>query len=441
MEYQYADVDAPDAWSDWRSPQDGKLTFEGLKEAHDYLVRARLKETAKLNLSEPSDSTLAHTFRTMVEEIEIIGDPVVGNTLKVRVKPASVAKYLYYFWYRNGEYVKVQIFSEDVLPDGYQLSEGLEACYTLTEEDIGAKIRLVVTQVDVDVPLGIIILSDETGEVRGQTSVSAAKKPVLEGRARTSLTVKTRPGEEYSIDGGKTWQKKGVFKGLKPNKTYSIIARVAATNTTPAGPVSKALKAKTLKEPNGMLIAKLSSNGKTALNVTWNSVKNVVGYDVFVARCNKGGKNYKLKLVKSVSAKGKRKVVVKGLKKNVMYKAEVRAYIIENGKKVYVIDSPLAHAYTNKRGTNHSNAKRISVNNQTVTLKKGKSATIKAKVTPEKKGTKVLGHVAKVRYYSSNPAVATVNKNGKIKAVAKGKCVIYCVTHNGIFKAVNVKVK
>ncbi len=58
-----------------------------------------------------------------------------------------------------------------------------------------------------------------------------------------------------------------------------------------------------------------------------------------------------------------------------------------------------------------------------------------------KSGKKVLQHVRKVRYYSSNINVATVNKSGKIKATGTGKCTIWAIANNGVRTSVKVTVK
>jgi uncharacterized protein YjdB len=66
---------------------------------------------------------------------------------------------------------------------------------------------------------------------------------------------------------------------------------------------------------------------------------------------------------------------------------------------------------------------------------------LKAAVTKVKSGRKLLNHTAKVRYYSSNTNVATVSSKGLVKAVAKGKCTIWALAHNGTRTRVKVTVK
>ena len=51
-------------------------------------------------------------------------------------------------------------------------------------------------------------------------------------------------------------------------------------------------------------------------------------------------------------------------------------------------------------------------------------------------------HMAKFRFESSDPKVATVTKKGKVKGIKKGKsCYIYIYAQNGVYKQVKVTVK
>lgn len=51
------------------------------------------------------------------------------------------------------------------------------------------------------------------------------------------------------------------------------------------------------------------------------------------------------------------------------------------------------------------------------------------------------GHTARLRYLSSNSKVAKVSSNGRITAKGKGRCRIYVIAANGVYKAVKVIVK
>ena len=54
---------------------------------------------------------------------------------------------------------------------------------------------------------------------------------------------------------------------------------------------------------------------------------------------------------------------------------------------------------------------------------------------------KMLLHTAEFRYATSKSSVATVGKDGTIKAQGKGTCYIYVYAQNGYAKKVKVTVK
>ena len=74
-------------------------------------------------------------------------------------------------------------------------------------------------------------------------------------------------------------------------------------------------------------------------------------------------------------------------------------------------------------------------------MKVKKTSQIKATMTLENSKKKVLTHTAKLRYYTNDKTVATVDKNGKITAKKKGNCTIYVLATNGVSKQVKVTVK
>ena len=189
--------------------------------------------------------------------------------------------------------------------------------------------------------------------------------------------------------------------------------------------------------PDVALLARMTVAGssKTALKIAWTKIPGADGYDVYFVKC---GRDYKSKPKASVTCCS---VKISKLTARTEYKAYVRAWMKVGGKKVYLGDSPELHAITGGYDAKYCNAKSVKLNKSAVTLKVGKTTTVKATVKGVKSGRKVLKHVRKVRYYSSNINVATVNKNGKIKATGTGKCTIWAVANNGIRSSVKVTVK
>lgn len=74
----------------------------------------------------------------------------------------------------------------------------------------------------------------------------APEKPVLLDKTNKTITIKEVENVEFSIDGGKTWQTSGEFKGLSAGKLYGIVARYIFDSTVQeAGAQSDALQVKT----------------------------------------------------------------------------------------------------------------------------------------------------------------------------------------------------
>ena len=180
------------------------------------------------------------------------------------------------------------------------------------------------------------------------------------------------------------------------------------------------------------------------IKATWGKVSNADGYKVYVQYC---GKKFTKKPSKNLIGGKKNSVTIKkingkklNLKKN--YKFYVVAYKIVDGKEVQLGKSIVAHI-VGKKNTKYTNVKKVKVKKSKFTLKVNKTATIKASTILVEKGKRQLtdAHAKEFRYATSNKAVATISKSGKIKAVGKGKCTIYVYARNGYCKKVSVVVK
>ena len=97
--------------------------------------------------------------------------------------------------------------------------------------------------------LSSVIFSSES-----KTFSLAPEPPVAEEITTNAISVTARTGEEYSIDGGKTWVKAKsgesvvTFDNLKPATTYAIVARMVKTSGKKASPASEALNVTTREE-------------------------------------------------------------------------------------------------------------------------------------------------------------------------------------------------
>lgn len=220
---------------------------------------------------------------------------------------------------------------------------------------------------------------------------------------------------------------------LERNVPYTVME-----NDNLAKPV---VKAKRTKANDQALSSKFSiTTGKT-IKVTWGKVTGADGYDVYMAYCKKG----KYTVVKSVkSAKTISTTINKLDKKAVNQKENVKCYVVAykkvDGKKVTIGKSITGHA-VGKKNTTVTDAKKIQVSKSTHSLKKGKTAKIKATIVKKNNKLPLFGHTAKFRYDTSNKKVATVSKDGKITAKGKGTCYVYIYAVNGCAKKVKVTVK
>ncbi|MBQ6496943.1 MAG: Ig-like domain-containing protein, partial [Firmicutes bacterium] len=194
----------------------------------------------------------------------------------------------------------------------------------------------------------------------------------------------------------------------------------------------------------GVLLAKMTAKGKRSLVVSWNEVAGAAGYEVFLGQCGDYETTEKCMLITTVKTGGICKETMDGLKAKTAYRAYVKAYKTDfNGKKVYIEESPVIHAFTTGWTKTYTNPKSVTVKKTKLTLTAGKTAKIRASVTKVKKGKKLIPmtHAAKLRYLSSDEEIATVDGSGKIEAKAAGICKIYVFAANGVSKAVNVTVK
>ena len=173
-----------------------------------------------------------------------------------------------------------------------------------------------------------------------------------------------------------------------------------------------------------LLMAKGVPASKTSVKLTWKKMKAAKEYIVYGNKC--GVKN-KYKRITSVTTN---KYIHKNCKVGTYYKFLVVAV---DGEGNILATSKTIHCVTN--GGKAGNNTKVVLNKKKVTLKKGKSVKLTAKLK-SKKPVHIHRNIA---WESDNPKVATVTKNGKIKAVGKGSCTVYAYAQNGVYAKVKVK--
>ncbi len=157
----------------------------------------------------------------------------------------------------------------------------------------------------------------------------------------------------------------------------------------------------------------------SSITIGWRGVPGAVGYAVFGA---KAGMPYqKLAEVTGMTFRQE------GLSKGASYKYFIAAY--DASGEILAI-SKVIHVSADK-----NNPASIKLNKNKVSLSTGGTFKIKASVNGGKGQNS-----QKIRYESSNPAVATVSANGTVTAAAPGNCTIFVFAQNGTFRKIKVTV-
>lgn len=187
---------------------------------------------------------------------------------------------------------------------------------------------------------------------------------------------------------------------------------------------------------------KVSQNSLT-IKVKWGQVDDADGYEVYVAyRGDSYGKPVKVISGNDTLSATIKEIDGKPVDTTKNFKLYVVSYKLVGDVRVPGTKSIVAYV-TGKSSEKYSNVKKVLVEKSKITLAVGKLLKIKASVelVDSEKIQRNDKSVAEFRYISSNKSVATVTKNGKIKAKAKGTCYIYVFARNGKMKKVKVTVK
>ena len=192
----------------------------------------------------------------------------------------------------------------------------------------------------------------------------------------------------------------------------------------------------------GILTAKIKGNGtplceilldEDEITLEWNPIKGTEGYDVFFGECGKEP----FEIVKTTK---KTTFGTKNFKTNASYKGMVKAWVTRGGKKKYIAATPVVHTCVN--GEDYTTPSEVTVNKKFVQLCQDKTYKLTASVAKKDDTKKMMSeeHAPTIRYMSSNPKIATVDKNGKITAQSVGACTVYAYAVNGIKDGATVTV-
>ena len=231
-----------------------------------------------------------------------------------------------------------------------------------------------------------------------------------------------------------------VTTGPKATTGPTVTTEPSGQPTSTSKPDSKSTLKEDLKnigktKVSKNLALKLGSNTKT-VTIKWNKIKSAARYEIYSSVYK--NKKYSLKKIADISKKTTKYKHTK-LKKNTGYAYQIAAYKLVKGNKKYIAKYYVQIVYTsgNKK---YRNASSLNVANDKLSIKVKKTAKIDA-TAKAPKGKKLRSKCKEIVYISSDTKIATVTSDGKVKGKKKGQCVIYCITHNGINKNVNVTVK
>lgn len=171
-----------------------------------------------------------------------VGETLTADLSGITYSPDTSANVPTYQWYRNG----------------VAITNATGSSYTLTAEDFGAEITVMVNADNTHATGSVT--SAATGAVAAADGDEAPGAPVEVSKTVTSITIQSVTGQEYSIDGGVTWQDSSTFTGLMPGTDYTIVTRVKATATQLASAISTGTVIRTVANNAGLEDLKLSSS-------------------------------------------------------------------------------------------------------------------------------------------------------------------------------------
>ena len=214
-------------------------------------------------------------------------------------------------------------------------------------------------------------------------------------------------------------------------KTYQTLAAKAAEEAKKkaAEEAAKQPKINPDKETFFTLFLHASKVTKNSITLSWTKVDGATKYIVY-------GGRYGAKAKKITGTSGTKSTRSK-LSAGKFYRYYVVAY---NAKGEKICTS--AKVYVVTKGGKYTNYKSISTKaaGNKVNLATGETFNIGAKV--KKSDSKLtLKKIHGLKYASTNPKIAKVDKKGKITAVSKGTCYVYVYAQNGVYKKIKVTVE
>ncbi|MEE1304267.1 MAG: BspA family leucine-rich repeat surface protein [Agathobacter sp.] len=192
--------------------------------------------------------------------------------------------------------------------------------------------------------------------------------------------------------------KKGIVT-VKIAAKYLGTANISLTSKSTEKLAGETIKVKVTAGPKGTTISSAKSSVAGQAVITWKKNSAVSGYQLRYSEASDMAKSS----TKTVSKAGTVKKNLTGLKDSKTYYVQIRTYRISGKKKIY---SAWSSAKT-------VTVAQIAISDTKATIYKGDTRTIR-----------LVGTKQKAKWTSSNKSVATVDKNGKVKAIKAGTATI-----------------
>ena len=179
------------------------------------------------------------------------------------------------------------------------------------------------------------------------------------------------------------------------------------------------------------MLARVKPIGASSAKIIWEKVNGADKYVVYHTRCKTPFRENSKKVLT-----GEQSSVIFGkLNKKRLNKFKVQAY---KGSKL-LAESLVIHVAmpANSRCTN---PKAVKAGPSAATLAVGGSIKIEGSCTKQKAGKSLIKHDKELRFFSTDPSVATVSADGTVKAVKAGFCSIYTVAINGMWSRTSITV-
>lgn len=203
--------------------------------------------------------------------------------------------------------------------------------------------------------------------------------------------------------------------------------------------------------------------GTRSVTLRWTQVEGADGYLIYRCRCNSGGVKRTPKLAVELPA-GTNSWTFRNLRKGCWYKHRVAAFKLEDGQRVTLATSPLVHASTlGGKSRVASGVQITSVRDESgglITLRNPEAGDIvvaapdgaslqvlelaegqQVQLSARETGRKLTVHHRGMRFASSNKAVASVTRDGRLVAHAAGTCRVWAYAQSGVFRMIEVRVQ